>query len=172
MKFSIKDFFSKSDQIRSFLRIWSHLLKKSLMENFIFYAVSWTTLPKHLNRQKEEVVIFVDRVSYATKIFRWRHQNTKKNVYCLTEFLTISNIAFNFSVKLYSTLRVLSKTKSRPFCRHRRAWMSFEKKKSFCKKCFIFMQKKLHSAIFLKYALFMLETFHILHSIPKYSISV
>ena len=39
MKFSIKDFFSKCNQIRSFLRIWSHLLKKSLMENFIFYAV-------------------------------------------------------------------------------------------------------------------------------------
>ena len=30
MKFSIKDFFSKCDQIRSFLRIWSHLLKESL----------------------------------------------------------------------------------------------------------------------------------------------
>ena len=39
MKFSIKDFCSKCDQIRSFLRIWSHLLKKSLMENFIFCAV-------------------------------------------------------------------------------------------------------------------------------------
>ena len=36
MKFSIKDYFSKWDQIRSLLRIWSHLLKKSLMENFIF----------------------------------------------------------------------------------------------------------------------------------------
>ena len=34
MRFSIKDFFSKYDQIRSFLWIWSHLLKKSLMENF------------------------------------------------------------------------------------------------------------------------------------------
>ena len=34
MKFSIKGFFSKCDQIRSFLRIWSHLLKKSLMANF------------------------------------------------------------------------------------------------------------------------------------------
>ena len=39
MKFSIKDFFSKCDQIRKKLRIWSHLLKKSLMENFIFCAV-------------------------------------------------------------------------------------------------------------------------------------
>ena len=43
MEFSIKDFFSKYDQIRSFLRIWSHLLKKSLMENFIFGAMSFTT---------------------------------------------------------------------------------------------------------------------------------
>ena len=34
IKSSIKDFFSKFDQIRSFLQIWSHLLKKSLMENF------------------------------------------------------------------------------------------------------------------------------------------
>ena len=40
MKFSIKDFFSKCDQIRSFLRIWSHLLKKYLMENFIFCTKS------------------------------------------------------------------------------------------------------------------------------------
>ena len=33
MKFNIKDFFSKFDQIRRKLRLWSHLLKKSLMEN-------------------------------------------------------------------------------------------------------------------------------------------
>ena len=38
MKFSIKDFFSKCDQIWRKLRIWSHLLKKFLMENFIFCA--------------------------------------------------------------------------------------------------------------------------------------
>ena len=36
MKFSVKGFFSKYDQICSFLQIWSHLLKKSLTENFIF----------------------------------------------------------------------------------------------------------------------------------------
>ena len=39
MKFSVTDFFSKCDQIRSFLRTWSHLLKKSVMENFIFCAL-------------------------------------------------------------------------------------------------------------------------------------
>ena len=39
MKFSIKDFFSKCNQIRRKLRIWSHLLKKCLMENFIFCSL-------------------------------------------------------------------------------------------------------------------------------------
>ena len=34
MKFSIRDFFSECDQIRNFLQIWSHLLKKYLMEKF------------------------------------------------------------------------------------------------------------------------------------------
>ena len=40
MKFFIKDFFSKCDQIRSFLGVWSRLLKKSLMKNCIFCAVT------------------------------------------------------------------------------------------------------------------------------------
>ena len=39
INFPIKYFFSKCEQIRRELRIWSHLLKKSLMENFIFCAV-------------------------------------------------------------------------------------------------------------------------------------
>ena len=41
MKFSIKDFFSKCDQICRKLQIWSDLLRKSLIENFIFSAVSF-----------------------------------------------------------------------------------------------------------------------------------
>ena len=44
MKIFIKDFFSKCDQIRSFLRIWSHLLKKSLMKNFTFEVENLTTI--------------------------------------------------------------------------------------------------------------------------------
>ena len=39
IKFSIKDFSSKCDQIRRFLRTWSHLLEKPIMENFIFCVV-------------------------------------------------------------------------------------------------------------------------------------
>ena len=50
MKFSMKDFFSKCDRISGFLRIWSHLLKKSLMENFIFCAVS--SIAYHFEKSK------------------------------------------------------------------------------------------------------------------------
>ena len=39
MKFTVKDFFSIYDQSCRKLQIWSHLLKKSLMENFIFCVV-------------------------------------------------------------------------------------------------------------------------------------
>ena len=37
MKFSIKDFLNKCDQIHRALRIWSHLLKKSLMQWEIYW---------------------------------------------------------------------------------------------------------------------------------------
>ena len=40
---SIKDFFSKCDQIRRILRIWSHFLKKSLTENFCTVSLSYFT---------------------------------------------------------------------------------------------------------------------------------
>ena len=44
--FSIKDFFSKCVEIRSFFGIWSHLLKKSLMENFFaVYIMSYVRKP-------------------------------------------------------------------------------------------------------------------------------
>ena len=39
MKFSVKDFLNKCEQIRSKLQICSHLLKKFLTENFIFCVV-------------------------------------------------------------------------------------------------------------------------------------
>ena len=65
MKFPIKDFFSKCDQIRRKLRIWSHLLKKSVMKNFIFCAVviSNITIKAFLIRVVTSVRIFKLRVS-------------------------------------------------------------------------------------------------------------
>ena len=46
LKFSNKGLFSKFDQIRSFLQIWSHLLKKFL--NFIFYEVKFVLFTEGL----------------------------------------------------------------------------------------------------------------------------
>ena len=43
MKFSIRNFLSKCHQKHRKLRIWSHLLKKSVIENFVFCAVSAKT---------------------------------------------------------------------------------------------------------------------------------
>ena len=46
LKFSIQIFFSKWDQIRRKLRTWSHLLKKPLIENFIFVPC-YKEIPKN-----------------------------------------------------------------------------------------------------------------------------
>ena len=44
MAFSIKDFSSKCDQVCGKMRIWSHLLEKPLMEDFIFCAMLQITI--------------------------------------------------------------------------------------------------------------------------------
>ena len=55
MKFSIGDFFSKCNQIRRKLRIGSLLLKKSLIENFIFCTVN--KVDSHLTIVNEDLII-------------------------------------------------------------------------------------------------------------------
>ena len=45
MEFSKKNFFSKCDQIRRKLRVWSYIIKKPLMENLIFCPVFLVILP-------------------------------------------------------------------------------------------------------------------------------
>ena len=62
MQFSIKDFLNKCDQFRSFLRIWSHLPKISLMENFIFCAV-YSAVRAHNTNGNPNNVIFI--IKYA-----------------------------------------------------------------------------------------------------------
>ena len=58
MEFNIKNFFSKCDQIRSFVQIWSHLLKKSLMENFIFCAVITKVMNKDSSTTSGNIYLF------------------------------------------------------------------------------------------------------------------
>ena len=77
MKFSIKDFSSKRDQIRRKLRIWSHLLEKSLMEKFIFCAL-W-----HGERR-------IRKCNFASDVlFRWPLKPTKNNVYSIYDLQVV-----------------------------------------------------------------------------------
>ena len=81
MKFSINDFFSKCDQICSFLQNWSHLLKKSLMENFIFCAVDiFAIIKKIYIKTTKHFSIKVDIIQMFIKTFQeadivWRSVN-------------------------------------------------------------------------------------------------
>ena len=69
MKFSIKDFLSKCAQIRRFLWIWSHLLKKSLMEKFIFCTV-----------RRKEYARFKDNIWEADLVEMESLSSNNKNV--------------------------------------------------------------------------------------------
>ena len=61
MNSSIKDFFSKCNEIRSLLRIWSRLLKKSLMEEFIYCAVIGLYFLKFLFSDfKTQIIVCLD----------------------------------------------------------------------------------------------------------------
>ena len=68
--FSIKGFFSKCDQIRSFLRILAHLPKKTLMKNFIFCAVQYylcwrNPFQSQLKRQQSNTKRYHSNISLA-----------------------------------------------------------------------------------------------------------
>ena len=57
----MKDFFSKCYQIRSLLRNWSYLQKKSSTENFIFCAMN---VPVNGVLVKEKPLYFVKEMTY------------------------------------------------------------------------------------------------------------
>ena len=59
-KFSIKDFLSKCDQVHRKLWISSHLLKKSLMENFLYCSVILLIMPCRLWLIQNKMVLFHD----------------------------------------------------------------------------------------------------------------
>ena len=74
MKVAVEDFFSQCDQRRSFLRIWSHFLKKSLMENFNFRTV----------QRAQAAVMGVNEISYN---FCWaKIKDCYLQYYCSSAF--------------------------------------------------------------------------------------
>ena len=66
MKFPIKNFCSKCDQIRRKMQILSHLLKKSLMENFIFCVVSIHIINCYIKQPGHVYVIIFPGFRYKT----------------------------------------------------------------------------------------------------------
>ena len=70
MKFSIKDLFSKCGLIRSVHRIWSHLLKKSLMENFIFCVADDTTFHACDSDLESLIQVLEHDSTLATELFK------------------------------------------------------------------------------------------------------
>ena len=115
--FSIQDFFSKCDQIRKKLRICSHLLKKALIENFIFCAVQFTL---YVQGHREQLTFFsyalhllllvvtvrMLKVSLASK---WEYRETQKQLIenfwnqklCLSLFLINFWLQSDFKEKLF-----------------------------------------------------------------------
>ena len=70
--FSIKDFFSKYDQIHRKQRIWPHLLKKSFMKNFRFCAVTnaWPYSGKYWNQVLRKFTSFMPVGSERSHILK------------------------------------------------------------------------------------------------------
>ena len=79
MKFAIKDFLSKCDQIRSLLPIWSHLLKKSLMENFIFCAVFVTFPEGTIGRYSRKYLVLKHDRKIIVEALKLQAVRIKKN---------------------------------------------------------------------------------------------
>ena len=79
IKLSIKDFLSQCAQIRRKLRILSHLLKKSLTENFIFCAVG--------NKVHQNIRIH-------QKPFPFRNLKAKLKISIITESVLINHDHF------------------------------------------------------------------------------
>ena len=111
MKFSVKDFFSRCNQICSFLRLWSRLLKKSLIENSIFYAVgiSGINLFSQISQPTSKVNIGKTRTTSETcsKLIKipekchWHHWS----IYFTTQKVKFFNFSFlhsAFSRDLFS----------------------------------------------------------------------
>ena len=120
MKFSIKDFFCKCDQIRIFLRIWSHLLNKSFLQNFIFCAVY---LAKHRLKLQRETKGMFRRIRYnhynfqcfiATHVLDFNdctQLNTFVTLFCLSKILLVySSIKYITLHRLYYLFNKFTKT--------------------------------------------------------------
>ena len=102
-KFSIKDFFSKCGQIYRKLRIWSHLLKKSLKENFIFCGVRTKLNVHKTSRTSPEHLMYLQFMSFVqgVPLVYFESNKEKENKAIKMETSSVNKIdIFDIYVKL------------------------------------------------------------------------
>ena len=105
MKFSTNDFFSKCDQISRKIRIWSHLLKNSLMKNFILSAVNtFQAYNFIIKRHSQKLDHFLGFNKCSS--FSWIAENDKA-------FFILCIILISEFLKLFESLEWLLFQKSR-----------------------------------------------------------
>ena len=86
----MRDYFRKCNQICRILRIWSHLLKKSLIENFIFCAVVFMPTCNNPLPKMTKIVMYryvtltrfyqkSSEVCFSHPWVKWRHLYNKWN---------------------------------------------------------------------------------------------
>ena len=99
MKYSVKDFFNKCDQIRRKLRIWSHLLKKSLTKNFIFCAVyrhgrififEWFVM-NYFSSSYEYFLKTGQKITFSYSKTKFKTRQNRQNVLLLLYFFKKGN---------------------------------------------------------------------------------
>ena len=87
IKFSFKDFFSRCDQIRWKLQIWSHLLKNSWVENFIFVQWYLQNVITHIMSLAPFIALDVSR-RYRKRPVAWYRLITWRKVLSLKFILS------------------------------------------------------------------------------------
>ena len=97
MKFSIKDFFSKCYQICTKQRIWSHLFKKSLMENSIFpcsvcYISNLVVFPFYILVLGQQFIVLLRFFTGNCEFghIYWRNPSWKTSFLCIVIYFASS----------------------------------------------------------------------------------
>ena len=133
MKFSIKDLFSKCEQIHKKPRIWSYLLKKSLIKNFLM--VQWS--PHIVTFAICRIKIKLRNVGRAKYNFpsgykSLKMQNQKANLwrfFCsLCQVLTFLLTHFMPLVSFYTTQKHQKTSGFRKYRKRPLAWIGLTKK--------------------------------------------
>ena len=123
MKLFIKDFFNKCGQIRSKLRIWSQLLKKSLMENFIFCVVVSSAFRFCLYiKQQNNFCLFPEphKLKLASICFGWwvnpeLTQNIVKICFMIFKYCFFLSLYLSYAVYCHwQSYKSLELNRSRP----------------------------------------------------------